>query len=711
MLSPGESPPARRPSRARRLVFRALAVLTGLLAVPLGAEAVLWLAGRGYPARFLIARDGMLTDNYRFAWRYFPRAIARAQQPIRIDRDRGRTFRIVVYGESAAMGDPEPAVGLPRMLEAILERRHPDVTFEVVNAAMTAISSHVIADIAADMASVPADVSVVYIGNNEVVGPFGPGTVFGAQAPPHWQVRLVSWSRRTRLGQWIQSLGERRQSAPETWRGMEMFVDSQIPPDDPRLNRMVDSFRSSLRSILRSAGASGRPVILSAAAVNLRDFPPFGSTGEPAPDDARLEDLRAAVEADPRNAVNTWRLARALLESGDAAAAQPLFRRARDLDTLRFRCDSVLQRVVSEVAGESSGPLTLVDAQAHLDSLDPGGVAGAAFFHEHVHLTPRGSWEVARLIADAVAKHVPAGRQGTDPSLEACLARLAFTPWHEYELEREMLTRMSRAPYTGQYGHAARDAALAERIRELAQAVTPETGEQWCAAVLEVCRSHPDDWRCRQMAARLLEFSGRPEALDLLAEAAALMPHQSVLQQQGAALNRFRKYAEAETVLRKALGLRPDFAQAWNSLGIALSHLERVSEAADAFRSAADLVPDYHEARRNLASMLVLQRDFAGAEAQLRRAIESGADDAATHSQLGSVLTASGRTADAVPHYLRAAALLPRDPAAQINAGAALLRSGRRDEALPYLRAAAKLAPDSADAARLLREAEAAGQP
>ena len=53
-------------------------------------------------------------------------------------------FRIFVLGESAAMGDPEPAFGPARYLEMLLRDKYPDADFEIENVAFTAINSHVI---------------------------------------------------------------------------------------------------------------------------------------------------------------------------------------------------------------------------------------------------------------------------------------------------------------------------------------------------------------------------------------------------------------------------------------------------------------------------------------------------------------------------------------------------------------------------------------
>ncbi len=111
--------------------------------------------------------------------------MARMPEPFSLPEIKGpHTVRIIVFGESAALGDPQPRFGLSRMLQAMLELRYPGTHFEILNAAIVAINSNVILPIARDCRRANADVWVIYMGNNEVVGPFGAGTVFGRQAPP-----------------------------------------------------------------------------------------------------------------------------------------------------------------------------------------------------------------------------------------------------------------------------------------------------------------------------------------------------------------------------------------------------------------------------------------------------------------------------------------------------------------------------------------------
>src|ERR1700677_2876533 len=164
--------------------------LLALVAVPLFllalVEVALRLAGYGYPTAFLLSsvNQGRRTfvQNNRFGWRFFGKRKSRTPDAISILQDKPPgAIRIFVFGESAAFGDPQPEFGLPRVLQATLSLRHPEMKFEVVNAAMTAINSHAILPIARDCARASGDIWVIYMGNNEVVGPFGAGTVFGSQ--------------------------------------------------------------------------------------------------------------------------------------------------------------------------------------------------------------------------------------------------------------------------------------------------------------------------------------------------------------------------------------------------------------------------------------------------------------------------------------------------------------------------------------------------
>jgi hypothetical protein len=223
--------------------------LTSVLLAPLLFFVVLELGLRlchyGYPTSFYTDSAGITLANYRFGWRFFSPAIARIPEPHSLSTKPSGTVRIFVLGESAAMGVPNPTFGVGRILEVMLRERYPDERFEVVNSAMTAVNSHAVLEIARDCSAFHPDLFVVYMGNNEVVGPFGPGTVFRDWSPSLRLIRATLRVRSTRTGQLLATAMRSLHSprSPETWRGMAMAMDTPVAADDPRLIPMYDNFR------------------------------------------------------------------------------------------------------------------------------------------------------------------------------------------------------------------------------------------------------------------------------------------------------------------------------------------------------------------------------------------------------------------------------------------------------------------------------------
>ena len=364
-------------------------------------ELALRLADYGYPASFFVRRQingqAMLVENSRFGWRFFPPALARTPTPVAIRAEKpAGVYRIFLFGESAALGDPRPAYGAGRYLETLLRERYPGTEFEVVCAAMTAINSHAIVPIARECARLQGDLWIVYMGNNEYIGPFGPNTVFGPATLPMRVVRAYLALQETRAGQFLVAQARRftGSAVPKGgWSGLKMFQENQIPPGDPRRQRVEESFRRNLADIVRAGTRSGVPVILSSMASNLRDCAPFGSLHTPllgaielgdwemlcrtgATNAARgdwaeaAKNYQEAVRRSPQYAELQFRLGQAWLGLTNFAAASECYTRARDLDALPFRADSRLNATVEEVSRGQKGVVYLIRKGA--GSTQPG---------------------------------------------------------------------------------------------------------------------------------------------------------------------------------------------------------------------------------------------------------------------------------------------------------------------------------------------------
>ena len=201
-------------------------------------EIGLRIAGYGYATeialRQTIQGNPSYTNNNRFAWRFFPPTIARTADPFTFSVNKpDNTYRIFVLGASAAAGVPDGAFSFGRILEKMLAHQFPAAPFEVITLAMPAINSHVVCEIAKDCTHYQADLFVVYLGNNEVVGPFGAGTVF---SPLHGNASLITLgmaAKETKLGQLFMAMmiSSGVKKAPRVWQGLGMFLEKQVRHD------------------------------------------------------------------------------------------------------------------------------------------------------------------------------------------------------------------------------------------------------------------------------------------------------------------------------------------------------------------------------------------------------------------------------------------------------------------------------------------------
>lgn len=417
--------------------------------------------------------------NLFFAAPFFPPGMIKTPQFFSIDPVKPKgTYRIFVLGESAAMGDPDFAYGFSRYLEVMLRQRFPAMKFEVVNTGIVAINSHVIRSIAQQLANYQPDLFIIYAGNNEVVGPYGPGSVLISSSPVLPAIRASILVRSSRLGQLFMQTASPRAE----WRGMEMFLGKQVPADSSTLQRTYENFASNLGNIVGAGLGSGAHVILSTVATNLRDSAPFGSLhGVGLTQDAlqswsalvqhgaELEAAQSFAEAlklyssaaqiDDQYAELQFRMARCDLALGDFAAAKEHFIRARDLDTLRFRADSRINEIIRATAKASGPDATLLDTESLFARESRNGVIGSELLYDHVHLTPIGNYLLARSVYEQVVKTLPDEANDTAGSAEPpseleCERLLAFTGHDRARVASEMATRMQRPPFTKQLNHA-----------------------------------------------------------------------------------------------------------------------------------------------------------------------------------------------------------------------------------------------------------------
>src|SRR5271154_3335358 len=109
-------------SRGRLWLMRLFSMIFVPLFVLGGVELGLRLAGYGYDTHFFrkiqIKGHDFYMPNEKFSYRFFPPAIARTTTPFKFAAEKAtNSYRIFLFGESAAMGDPDATYGMGRYLE------------------------------------------------------------------------------------------------------------------------------------------------------------------------------------------------------------------------------------------------------------------------------------------------------------------------------------------------------------------------------------------------------------------------------------------------------------------------------------------------------------------------------------------------------------------------------------------------------------------
>jgi tetratricopeptide (TPR) repeat protein len=149
---------------------------------------------------------------------------------------------------------------------------------------------------------------------------------------------------------------------------------------------------------------------------------------------------------------------------------------------------------------------------------------------------------------------------------------------------------------------------------------------------------------------------------------------------------------------RRAIELKPRYAEAHSNLSNALLKLDQVDAAVQSARRALELRPHYAGAHHNLGLALQMLGQSGEAMASYQRALEFKPHYAEAHLDLGSALLDLARIDAAADSYQRALELKPQYAEAHVGLSMALSALNRADEAERHCRRALEIKPDFAAA-------------
>ena len=624
----------------KKWLLHGFVVVAAPCAVLFIAEMIFRLFDIGYDPRFFLQekKRGKVycIDNPAFGRRFFPPTLVRTSEKLKFPMIKGAgDRRIFIIGSSAAQGEPAPAFSFSRILNCMMQDRYGSTHCEVINTAMTAINSHVVVPIARECSGLSPDIFIVYMGNNEVIGPFGPGTVF-SRFSSLALIRLKIFISSTRLGQCAfavsQSIGKHT-GVPVGWGGMKMFLGHTFRFDDPKLTGVYQNYRENLRAICTIARQSGARVVLCSVASNSKDCGPFFSMHCPRLSADNLQQweaayrraidlqsqgrfapaltlLEKAAEIDDTYADLRFRMGQCLANLDRFDEARLHFIAARDYDALRFRADSRINTIVKDVALEFAGNAVFYNAQERLCAASAQGVCGEEQFLEHVHFNIHGNYLLAAgllpLMDSLISAPIASPRAISEA---ACKERLAFTPWEELRIDQAICDRLTKAPFKSREDNLSRAAALQREIHRLT-ALAADSGRSVFALYQRAVSLEPNDWRIRELLGNFLlenkySVDSAQRAFRMVLDS---MPHDEfacnglaiALEQQG-------KTAEALDYYQEAIRINPLFFEPSINSADNLLHASRLDEAERRLKAVLKINPELPSALQRYALIMLFR--------------------------------------------------------------------------------------------------------
>jgi tetratricopeptide (TPR) repeat protein len=749
---------------AVRFLFRwtlALVILPLLLLG--GFEAGLRLAGYGHDLKPFLALQYRGHAWYRRNLAFLQQFLSWRQELCNSGWDEAifalpaqkpeNTYRIFVFGGSAAQGWPDANYAFSRLLKAMLHARFPGVRFEVYNTAYMCMNSHIMREAARQAAALQPDLFLVYMGNNEFYGPFGP--VYGVAATRHlMHPALIQARIRGSNLRLFQLAHGPRYGRPPSESMRNVFDSSHLYPSDSVVEGVFGRYEANLRAICRYGEEAEARLLLGTVGVNLMWPPnnPVHMKELTQKERAAWEDvwdeggtLQAAGQY--RKALTAYTEAAALDDTyselhfrmGECLIALEDFEKARECLTRSLELDNFewvrAKPRINEIIRAASGDLPhvfLADVVDALSAAAPGGIPGFDMFPDSCHLNLHGSHVAASAFFRALVPVLPAwirdkGADNPEPLPETeCVQLLCITL---DERKKALRTAVSGSWMMGRELLA----MLEEKIAALDTASHPAITLASCREAVTVM---PEDFRIRLELIEMLNSGGRFE--EALEEAAIFSEYHPVMPRARAChvsqLIDLQKYraaaAESEELTRlfpeepaiwfqraeiwwqtgehdrtieccrRAIACRPADTLPLMQTSSYLRDMGRYDEAADLLVKAIEMQPESMPACEKLDSLFGAGKKLSDRLAFWEAFCGAHPDAAAPRRFLARALRDREAYERAIAEYRGLAENAPLIPGLHAELAETLRLAGREEEAVAAYRQAIALEPENQAAAQ-----------
>ncbi|MEE8428908.1 MAG: tetratricopeptide repeat protein, partial [Gammaproteobacteria bacterium] len=286
----------------------------------------------------------------------------------------------------------------------------------------------------------------------------------------------------------------------------------------------------------------GAHVLLSTVPVNLRDSAPFASVHKQGLSAVQMQAWSDMI-SQAKKSFDAGRWRQAILEYGKAEAIDPdyantqyrlgiayaniedyekaarHFSRARDLDALRFRADSQVNKAIRSAAARlQNGQLTFVDSESVFNEKSYPEQPGWNLFLEHVHFNFSGNYLLAKEYAGEIMNSL--GMASAFVALpEAEVARrIGYPNRTTVRVMKKLVKMVQLPPFTGQSNQTKQENFLRNKSLQTKDRIGSVTDQ--IARYEEVLKQDLGDWRLRlelvNLYARTKNRQGMYEQLEHL---------------------------------------------------------------------------------------------------------------------------------------------------------------------------------------------------
>ncbi|UBM58666.1 hypothetical protein LAG90_17845 [Marinilongibacter aquaticus] len=544
--------------KLRTATFKVIALLLPLVFLLL-LEGALRFFGYGENLSIFIDQPGQkdyLILNPRVSDRYFghsDNATQGNQEPFAKQKKKG-TFRVFVLGESTTIGYPYMHNGaFHRWLSYRLMHTFPEMDFEIINLAMTAVNSYTVLDFGREIVEYEPDAVMVYTGHNEYYGALGVGATGWAGNSPslvHFlircrQLRFVQLA--DKLGQSVLKLFGKKAVDKSENLMKRMVLDQEIEINSNAYRAGIEQFDKNMSELCEVLSAHRIPTFLSDLVSNEKDLKPFISDNR---DSSRSADIQ-------------FKLGRISYRNGDFISARKHLIAAKELDLLRFRAPEALNKSIHKLAKDY--PLVkLVETNRNFRQYSPNGILGENTLLEHVHPNLFGYALMAQSFYQALEESEILPFKGTrEWSFDEMRSQMPITKVDSLQGQYEIMILKEGWPF------------YQEMPKEEAK---PKSIEEQLAGALAI---HQISWR-KAMEALLISYAKAKNSTMCLKICEALMlefPHEIKWYDEALKFSMAENDSEKTiNYLQRAFKKEPNYARAQKAF-VALLKLDRPKQA------------------------------------------------------------------------------------------------------------------------------------